>query len=561
MWQPLTTPKAEQVARLPSGLAHIRRCSHALSWLSAFFAGRASGVTCKCWPHLPPSGGSGRITVGHRQGPCRQGTPSKWFSDRITEEDLELSGQTWGTLPLTAVPCQTCPAVEHLPALQTSAVGGSIPWGIQHPSGASQRFQGLTVPPCPRPPAGGIPFGSLPKVWVGGAGHSTRDASFCDWGLRLRGQWPSASADLLYSSPATCTSLGSHGFTLPPRQSGIAGSRPAGATDHPSSPRLTLPPPFAARTPPRRSFAAHSTFHASSVLSRPPAAHLMGPRPGVGFRPPPFPALRSRPPAGGTPFGSLPKVWVGGVASAFHPVCQTSSRTKSYIVLLLCFKMFDDIPPRRKLLRHPLRRFIRRSLRATCPFPTVQITPCPSGHLHDRTLPQQPATPRKPNLRPTLSPLARAAPNSHPAARLTAPVSAAPPRRANHHTAPRVQVPLSMAPKTRTTCAPSYAPFGRLARRTLRAHLKHVGILVRTLRGTRIVRTLRGHLKHVGILVRTLRGTRRNALRGTRTLRGLVSSRASPPQWPFLPSGVFGPPPRPPSHRIANHPAAVLFSL
>ena len=52
----------------------------------------------------------------------------------------------------------------------------------------------------------------------------------------------------LYSSPATCTSLGSHGFTLPPRQSGIAGSRPAGATDHPSSPRLTLPPPFAART-------------------------------------------------------------------------------------------------------------------------------------------------------------------------------------------------------------------------------------------------------------------------------------------------------------------------
>ena len=196
MWQPLTPPKAEQVARLPSGLVHIRRRPHALSWLSAFFAGRASGVTCKCWPHLPPSGGSGRITVGHRQGPCRQGTPSKWFSDRITEEDLELFGQTWGTLPLTAVPCQTCSVVEHLPALQTSAVGGSIPWGIQHPSGASQRFQGLTVPPCPRPPAGGIPFGSLPKVWVGGAGHSTRDASFCDWGLRLRGQWPSASADL-----------------------------------------------------------------------------------------------------------------------------------------------------------------------------------------------------------------------------------------------------------------------------------------------------------------------------------------------------------------------------
>ena len=87
-------------------------------------------------------------------------------------------------------------SVEHLLALQTSAVGGLIPWGIQHPSGASQRSGGLAVPPCPRPPAGGIPFGSLPKVWVGGAGHSTRDASFCDWGLRLRGQWPSASADL-----------------------------------------------------------------------------------------------------------------------------------------------------------------------------------------------------------------------------------------------------------------------------------------------------------------------------------------------------------------------------
>ena len=128
------------------------------------------------------------------------------------------------------------------------------------------------------------------------------------------------------------------------------------------------------------------------------------------------------------------------------------------------------------------------------------------------TLPRQPATPRKPYLLPTPSLPARAAPHSRPA---TPPqrsrLGGSSPPRQPPHTAPRVRVPPY-------PCAKG-------------SH--YVRTLVRTLRATRIVRTLRGHLKHVGILVRTLRGTRRDALRGTRTLRGLVSSRTSPPQWPL----------------------------
>ena len=61
--------------------------------------------------------------------------------------------------------------------------------------------------------------------------------------------------------------------------------------------------------------------------------------------------------------------------------------------------------------------------------------------------------------------------------------------------------------------------------------------LVRTLRATRIVRTLRGHLKHVGILVRTLRGTRRNTrlwLSPTFWCARITHPRASPPQGPSL---------------------------
>ena len=37
--------RLRRVARLPSELVHIRLCSHLLSWLSAFFADRASGVS------------------------------------------------------------------------------------------------------------------------------------------------------------------------------------------------------------------------------------------------------------------------------------------------------------------------------------------------------------------------------------------------------------------------------------------------------------------------------------------------------------------------------------
>ena len=119
-------------------------------------------------------------------------------------------------------------------------------------------------------------FGSLPKVWVGGASHS----------------------------------LGSHSFT-PPRSAG-----------HPSLETL-LPP-----------------SHLLPPLVHEPDAHSAQP-PSRGFQaaPPPS-ALCSRPPAGGTPFGSLPKVWVGGVASSSLPfTCsQVISRT-SYIGLPPCCRV------------------------------------------------------------------------------------------------------------------------------------------------------------------------------------------------------------------------------
>ena len=173
----------------------------------------------------------------------------------------------------------------------------------------------------------------------------------------------------------------------------------------------------------------------------------MGPCPGVGFRPPPFPALRSRPPAGGTPFGSLPKVWVGGVASSSLSIlCSQASSRTSPTLFCLSVPNFHDIPPRRKLLRHPLRRFIRRSLRATCP-----------SHGSPPHLVSQTYFPHLPPWRAPRQTLARRLASPLPSRRF---LPAAP--TATHGAAGSGST-RSMAPRTRTTCAPSCAPFGRLA--------------------------------------------------------------------------------------------------
>ena len=139
-------------------------------------------------------------------------------------------------------------------------------WGTQHPSGASQRFG---APLC-LPPSTARRRHTLwvPAKGVGWRGQPLYSWFFpCDWGLPLRG--------------TVAVRLG--GSLRIPRP--------------PHAPLLaaTVSRPLAQRTTP---------------LRRPSS------RPGVGSRPPPLPALRPRPPAGGTPFGSLPKVWVGGVAPA-----------------------------------------------------------------------------------------------------------------------------------------------------------------------------------------------------------------------------------------------------
>ena len=142
----------------------------------------------------------------------------------------------------------------------------------------------------------------------------------------------------------------------------------------------------------------------------------MGPRPGVGFRPPPSrPCALDRPPAA-HPSGPCQRCGLAGLPLPSFPSSVLRQAPAQVLHCSASVPNFHDIPPRRKLLRHPLRRFIRRSLRATCPS---HGSP---PHLVSQTY------------FPHLPPLARAAPNTRPAARLTAPVSAVPPRRANRHT-------------------------------------------------------------------------------------------------------------------------------
>ena len=144
---------------------------------------------------------------------------------------------------------------------------------------------------------------------------------------------------------------------------------------------------------------------------------------------------------------------------------------------------------------------------------------------------------------PHLPPLARAAPNTRPAARLTAPVSAVPPRRANRHTRRRgfrLHYPWHQGLALRAH--PRAHPSGD-------SHRAHPSGAPQTCGHPRSHPSgdSQEHppLARTHILVCSYHSSTR-----------LAASGALP-----LPSGVFGPPPRPPSRRIANHPAAVLFSL
>ena len=318
-------------------------------------------------------------------------------------------------------------------------------------------------------------FGSLPKVWVGGASHS----------------------------------LGSHSFT-PPCSAG-----------HPSLETL-LPP-----------------SHLLPPLVHEPDAHSAQP-PSRGFQaaPPPS-ALRSRPPAGGTPFGSLPKVWVGGVASSSFPfTCSQVIFRTSYIGLPPCCRdilmasrlggnrfgirlggffvvVASDVShtaPRRTSAIHLPQQPLRQPPlgRPQAPLPP-HLRPLHFHHQQPQSAPVHAKTCRsqlsaaRPSAKPTaLASPAPSFPSSHPQStspghwHFIAPASGTRCNRARvgsarfggtcvgstrfggtrfgsskarrfsssataTHGAAGSGSTRSMAPRARAACAPSYAPFGRLA--------------------------------------------------------------------------------------------------
>ena len=387
-------------------------------------------------------------------------------------------------------------------------------------------------------------FGSLPKVWVGGASHS----------------------------------LGSHSFT-PPRSAG----HPSLETLLPPShllPPLVHEPDAHSAQPPSRGFQAAPPFGAALSTAR--WRHtLRVPAKSVGWR--------------GCLFFLSLHLFSGDFPHKLH---RSASLLQRHI---------DGIPPRRKPLRHPLRRFLRCRSKRRVPHgaPADQChSPSPaalaaasawtasgsaSATLAPSPLPSSATTicpcPCKDMQKPTLRSAAECEadracqpgpfiPIVTPPVHFTRPLALHCPR-FGHPLQPRSrrqrplrrhlrrQHPLRRHPLRQLQSSPILLFSNRHTRRRgFRLHPTHgtkgsrrVRTFVRTLRATRIVRTFRGHLncghprshplgdshrehpsgapQHVGILVRTLRGTRRDALRGTRTLRGLVSSRTSPPQWPL----------------------------